>query len=76
MLNGIAKADGSNGVANDYQTGVLAGHKPVDSREKRIAEYLAKAKDAEEKAEQAQDPSMREKWLALGASYRALAKTT
>jgi hypothetical protein len=56
--------------------GVLAGHKPVDSREKRIAEYLAKAEDAEQKAKQAHDPSVREKWLALAASYRALAKTT
>ena len=48
----------------------------LNSKEKRIAEFLAKAKEAEQKAQEATDQSVRDKWLAVAASYRALAKTT
>jgi len=48
----------------------------LDPREKRKAEFLAKAMEAEQKADEAKDQSLRDKWLAVAASYRALANTT
>jgi hypothetical protein len=44
------------------------------NKEQRQADFLAKAKDAEEKAARA--PAEREIWLKNCASYRELARTT
>jgi hypothetical protein len=40
---------------------------------KRVEAYLAKAKEAEERAAQCKDPAMRDSWLKIAEGYRALA---
>jgi hypothetical protein len=46
------------------------------SREERQAEFLARAREAEEQAARASDPTARSAWLRIAASYRHLAETT
>jgi len=41
--------------------------------EKRDAEYLARAKEAEEQAARAKDESFKASWLRIAASYYSLA---
>jgi len=43
------------------------------STEKRKAEYLAKAKDAEDMAEKAVDEARKASWLRIAAGYHDLA---
>jgi hypothetical protein len=43
------------------------------SSEPRKAEFLAKAKEAEEKAEKAKDETTKISWLRIAAGYRDLA---
>jgi len=45
-------------------------------REKRRAEYLAKAEDAKGKAAKSKRSEDREKWERIAAAYRGLADTT
>jgi hypothetical protein len=45
-------------------------------REKRRAEYLAKAAQAEEMAANAKTQQDREKWERIAQAYRGLAQTT
>jgi hypothetical protein len=42
--------------------------------ESKIAEYIAKAQHAEEQASHTGNPALRESWLTVAESYRALAK--
>lgn len=46
------------------------------SKEQRKADYLAKARDAEEQAAKAKDQRTREQWLKIAESYRELAEHT
>ena len=48
----------------------------VSSKDKRVADYLAKAEEAEKFAKQTSDPFLKESWLKIAKSYRDLAKTT
>jgi hypothetical protein len=48
----------------------------VATQEVRKAEYLEKAKEAEELAEKTKDPQVRDSWLKIAQSYRELARTT
>jgi hypothetical protein len=43
-------------------------------KEKRRADLLAKAKDAEEQAAKAKEPSVRNAWLRIAENYRVLAQ--
>jgi hypothetical protein len=45
-------------------------------KEKRRAEYLAKAKEAKETAEKLADKETREQWERIAEAYLGLAKTT
>jgi hypothetical protein len=44
------------------------------TKEKRAAEFLAKAKEAEEQAAQAKSPEAKEAWARIARNYRDLAK--
>jgi hypothetical protein len=44
------------------------------NEEQRVAEYLAKAKEADGRAAKAHDALSREAWEKIGASYRELAR--
>jgi hypothetical protein len=46
------------------------------TKEKRQQEFLDKAKEADERAEKAKDPSVRESWRTVAKNYRELAQTT
>jgi hypothetical protein len=46
------------------------------SKEQRRADYLAKAKDAEDQAAKAKDEQSREQWRKIAESYRELARHT
>lgn len=48
-------------------------HYPVTNAGKRKAEYLAKAKEAEEQAEKARDEGSKASWLRIAAGYHDLA---
>lgn len=46
----------------------------MPDKEQRRAEYLAKAKEAEEIVERSKDKETREKWARIAEAYRGLAK--
>jgi uncharacterized alpha-E superfamily protein len=46
------------------------------SKEQRLADYLAKAKEAEEQAAKVKDQRSKDQWLKIAQSYRELAKHT
>jgi hypothetical protein len=43
------------------------------NKEQQIAEYLEKAKEAEDQGIRTKDPQEKENWLKIAASYRELA---
>jgi len=48
----------------------------VTPQESRQKQFLAKAAEAEQTANNAKDPQSRDSWLKIAQSYRYLAKTT
>ena len=50
----------------------ITGSRPM-SAEQRKADYLAKAKEAEEMAEKTADETAKAEWLRIAAGYHALA---